>query len=700
MKKILILLLFVALPLWAQHNTKSRWYVDTQDSATGNSVNIWANVKDALYAGGAKGNGLANDQLAIQAAIDFVSGQGGGRVYFPKGTYLTGPITLRQHVSLEGPGLKDYYPGASPSVLKYSGSTGNMFTLLDSSTVKFGMKIEGLLFDGNNTTGSILVLGSMRTIIRDCQFINASVGVLFVGGLPGSNTFENGIEHCIFGGCLTGIKSVGSTATDSWVKDCTIYAMPPSQLCHFGIQLANCPGWEISGTHIYGPDSAYIDVTGYQFNLHHVQFDGVVNIGLRVTLNSTIQAPIVDNCIFTLLHPNTIGIDVNTLATGRVKITSNTFHCLNDTGTIGIRVRGTSTLYGLLSENIFGGFWSSTTSLATPLNTDYFSVQDGTVKTNSYAISLGNGNVIWQYGTNSPLGSVNSDMGSLFATHYSTDSTHPSLYFRATNAGNNQGWERLTSNDQQITTFTPTVPGYYRIIASGVAGWSTGRIQVQGVCAGKVSEYEFDYSLSGTVIGGDRIHFLPTRHGVYNVDIIDSVRLGVTGFDSLFVDLHIADTTAVQKIWVYAYGNGVSGLQKWPYIPSTMGTTESMSFASMPNDSMLTLPGGGHLTGGLNLGGNFKTPGDAQAATFNGSPPINLTQDTVKFYSTNARVAKYFPGTVAGDLFSVSGISPDGTTSPAAGDNSFTFAKTDSCIVIRGASSNTSGLVVLLRKLK
>ena len=110
--------------------------------------------------------------------------------------------------------------------------------------------------------------------------------------------------------------------------------------------------------------------------------------------------------------------------------------------------------------------------------------------------------------------------------------------------------------------------------------------------------------------------------------------------------------------------------------------------------------GSSTFDGNTTTTGNSTVNGNSQSKTFNGSLPINLTQDTVKFYSTNARVAKYFPGTVAGDLFSATGISPDGTTSPAAGDNSFTFAKTDSCIVIRGASSNTSGLVVLLRKLK
>jgi hypothetical protein len=46
------------------------------------------NVKDW----GALGNGLTNDESSIQNAIDYVAGKGGGRVFFPTGTYnLKGP---------------------------------------------------------------------------------------------------------------------------------------------------------------------------------------------------------------------------------------------------------------------------------------------------------------------------------------------------------------------------------------------------------------------------------------------------------------------------------------------------------------------------------------------------------------------------------------------------------------------------------
>ena len=48
---------------------------------------------------GATGNGRADDTASLQAAI--LSCPAGGRVVFPAGTYLTGPLFLKSHITLE-----------------------------------------------------------------------------------------------------------------------------------------------------------------------------------------------------------------------------------------------------------------------------------------------------------------------------------------------------------------------------------------------------------------------------------------------------------------------------------------------------------------------------------------------------------------------------------------------------------------------
>jgi len=49
---------------------------------------------------GASTNGQTKCTEAIRKAIDTAAGEGGGTVYFPSGTYLTGPIRMQSHITL------------------------------------------------------------------------------------------------------------------------------------------------------------------------------------------------------------------------------------------------------------------------------------------------------------------------------------------------------------------------------------------------------------------------------------------------------------------------------------------------------------------------------------------------------------------------------------------------------------------------
>jgi hypothetical protein len=53
---------------------------------------------------GAVGDGVADDTAAIQAALDYVESAGGGEVFVPAGSYLSGKLILRDKVSIRGVG--------------------------------------------------------------------------------------------------------------------------------------------------------------------------------------------------------------------------------------------------------------------------------------------------------------------------------------------------------------------------------------------------------------------------------------------------------------------------------------------------------------------------------------------------------------------------------------------------------------------
>jgi hypothetical protein len=62
-------------------------------------------VTNVTFAGGAYGNGASNSAAAINAAITYASGHGGGTVEIPTvgalTNYMSGPITMASHVNLQ-----------------------------------------------------------------------------------------------------------------------------------------------------------------------------------------------------------------------------------------------------------------------------------------------------------------------------------------------------------------------------------------------------------------------------------------------------------------------------------------------------------------------------------------------------------------------------------------------------------------------
>lgn len=148
------------------------------------------NVKDY----GATGNGATDDSAAIRSAIAAAVAAGGGRVYFPAGTFLVSIGT--NEVALHVTGQRVTLEGASrgASVIKLANSQGDYKAIVGDNTTNgttdlTGLTVRNLTFNQNSTGNVIsnitnLMGGHPRYVIRafvgrrilveNCRFTDAN----------------------------------------------------------------------------------------------------------------------------------------------------------------------------------------------------------------------------------------------------------------------------------------------------------------------------------------------------------------------------------------------------------------------------------------------------------------------------------------------------------------------------------------------
>lgn len=110
---------------------------------------------------GAVGDGVADDTTAVQNAVNAINAQGGGKLYFPKGIYLCGKITVYSNLWIVGEGrdnsvikLKN---GANTDLIYGDQSDSRWLTTSTAGVSNLGL--FDITLDGNranNTAGNCL----------------------------------------------------------------------------------------------------------------------------------------------------------------------------------------------------------------------------------------------------------------------------------------------------------------------------------------------------------------------------------------------------------------------------------------------------------------------------------------------------------------------------------------------------------------
>jgi hypothetical protein len=232
--------------------------IDTEFSQRGYNVK-WA---------GAKGDGVTDDTLSIQTAINNVSANGGGVVFFPPGTYIVRPsntswIQVPSNITLRGCG--------AASVLRIPNNLGDWNMLFTQpggqawTTPVQNISFEELTFDGNivgNTPASnvsaatpssrnnyqtmIAFFGGSNIRIDKCNFINCGgVEIITMNGTalrnvkitnnyiqfvlqPGATPYEGydattcyvvAEDHVIANNYFTSQRQAAPTNTTNWTAN-------------------------------------------------------------------------------------------------------------------------------------------------------------------------------------------------------------------------------------------------------------------------------------------------------------------------------------------------------------------------------------------------------------------------------------------------------------------------------------------------
>ena len=205
----------------------------------GFSSALFSTVNVLAY--GAVGDGVSDDTLAIQAALDALKTTG-GTIHFPVGIYkLTGSVYFYSNQELIFERGATLLQGAEINNLMMNYSTADKGGYDATQNVV----IDGATFDGGNYTTNNTLLGfchSRDITVRNCKFLNGHGAWHNLEVNSSKNVL---IDHCWFEGSrrtgengeLIQIDSFNNTVTWPWgngAVDSTVSYMVEVKNCWFG----------------------------------------------------------------------------------------------------------------------------------------------------------------------------------------------------------------------------------------------------------------------------------------------------------------------------------------------------------------------------------------------------------------------------------------------------------------------------------
>ena len=236
---------------------------------------------------GAKGDGMSDDTLPIQQAID-AAAQCNGVVVFEPGEYITGELHLHHGSSLRGELCNRYPYLAEQSCvrlqLREDDTSRALLNITEARGVRlFGLDLHGLGAEHPRTVHGILLERAIRGPAHDSPVIDSCVVRRFSGdGCRFKQIFVLSLRFTAIddnGGC--GVRSNG---WDGFITDCSVSSCRDAGLRLYGgsyTVTGNRVEWNRKGG-IAIDGASHINLTG-----NYIDRSGLLGIDMRKTRTTT-----------------------------------------------------------------------------------------------------------------------------------------------------------------------------------------------------------------------------------------------------------------------------------------------------------------------------------------------------------------------------------------------------------------------------
>ncbi len=210
-----------ALDRWLDSGGAPDWGVEINGvdtpltEAFGSLTGLVFNVKSPAY--GAAGDGVTNDQSAIQAALADAVAAGGGTVFFPKGTYLVSTAIAWDHrVNMEG-------VNASLSIITTNSATNARLVTFTSGaalTSPVALTRMGFSSTQSNTGEQLYASVAVNLNLESCAFGVATTATGIAVNLTANNStlVANRCKFLLNGGTNAAVQWVSTALTPTIVK--------------------------------------------------------------------------------------------------------------------------------------------------------------------------------------------------------------------------------------------------------------------------------------------------------------------------------------------------------------------------------------------------------------------------------------------------------------------------------------------------